>query len=94
MTTFSVPVGNDMSLARSEDMACHMEAVSWGNLAVVLARNLVITRGFMQWTHSYSCSVSGKSGTLSGGSVWWQWRRLQHRIRWRKSHNKTVSECR
>ena len=43
--TFPVPVGNSVSLRRSEDAAHHMEAVSWGNLAVVLARNLVITRG-------------------------------------------------
>ena len=33
-----------MSLARSEDVVCRMEAVSWGNLAVVVARNLSITR--------------------------------------------------
>ena len=42
-TTFPVPVGNDASLARSEDVARHMEAVSQEDLAVVLARNLVIT---------------------------------------------------
>ena len=45
MTTFPVPVGNDMSLTRSEDVACCMEAVGQGDLAVVLARNLAITRG-------------------------------------------------
>ena len=44
-TTFPVPVGNDTPLARSKDTARHMEAVSRGDLAVVLARNLVITRG-------------------------------------------------
>ena len=43
--TFPVPVGNNVSPARSEDMAHHMEAVGWGNLAAVLARNLAITRG-------------------------------------------------
>ena len=43
--TFPVPVRNDMSLARSEDTARRMEAVGRGNLAVVLARNLAITRG-------------------------------------------------
>ena len=43
--TFPVLVGNDASLARSEDMARRMEAVGWGDLAAVLARNLVITRG-------------------------------------------------
>ena len=44
-TTFPVLVRNDVSLARSEDAARCMEAVSWGDLAVVLVRNLVITRG-------------------------------------------------
>ena len=43
--TFPVPVRNDASLARSEDMACCMEAVGRGDLAAVLARNLAITRG-------------------------------------------------
>ena len=43
--TFPVPVGNDTSLARSEDAAHRMEAVGRANLAVVLARNLAITRG-------------------------------------------------
>ena len=43
--TFPVPVGSDASLARSEDAVHHMEAVGRGDLAVVLARNLVITRG-------------------------------------------------
>ena len=42
--TFPVPVGNDASLARSEDVVCCMEAVSWGNLAAVVARNLSMTR--------------------------------------------------
>ena len=41
--TFPVPVGNNTSLARSEDAACCMEAVSQGNLAAVLV--LAITRG-------------------------------------------------
>ena len=44
-TIFPVPVGNDTSLARLEDTACRMEAVGRGDLAVVLARNLAITRG-------------------------------------------------
>ena len=43
-TTFPVPVGNDTSLARSEDTVRHMEAVSWGDLAMVVARNLSMTR--------------------------------------------------
>ena len=45
VTTFPVPAGNDVSLTRSKDTACHMEAVGWDDLAVVLARNLAITRG-------------------------------------------------
>ena len=44
VTTFPVPVGNDASLARSEDAARRMVAVGWGDLAAVLARNLSITR--------------------------------------------------
>ena len=43
-TTFPVPVGNDTSLTRSEDVVCRIEAVGWGDLAVVVARNLLITR--------------------------------------------------
>ena len=43
-TTFPVPVGSDASLARSEDVVRHMEAVGWGDLAVVVARNLSMTR--------------------------------------------------
>ena len=43
-TTFPVPVGNNMSLARSEDVVCRMEAVGQGDLAAVVARNLSMTR--------------------------------------------------
>ena len=43
-TTFPVPVGNNASLARSEDMVHRMEAVGWGDLAAVVARNLSITQ--------------------------------------------------
>ena len=42
--TFPVPVGSDTSLARSEDAVCHMEAVSQGDLAAVVTRNLSMTR--------------------------------------------------
>ena len=42
-TTFPVPVGNDASLARSEDAVHRMEAVGRANLAAVVARNLAIT---------------------------------------------------
>ena len=44
-TTFPVPVGNNASLARSEDVVRRMEAVGRGDLAAVVARNLAITRG-------------------------------------------------
>ena len=44
VTTFPVPVGNDASLARSEDAVRRMEAVSRGDLAVVVAKNLSMTR--------------------------------------------------
>ena len=43
-TTSPVPVGNDTSLARSEDAARQMAAVGRGDLAAVLVRNLSITR--------------------------------------------------
>ena len=42
--TFPVPVRSDASLARSEDAVCCMEAVGRGDLAVVVARNLSMTR--------------------------------------------------
>ena len=44
VTTFPVLVGSDASLARSEDAAHRMVAVSWGDLAAVVVRNLSITR--------------------------------------------------
>ena len=45
VTTFPVLAGFNMSLARSEDVVCRMEAVGQGDLAVVLTRNLAISRG-------------------------------------------------
>ena len=45
VTTFPVLAGFDGSLARSEDAVRRMEAVSQGNLAAVLTRNLVISQG-------------------------------------------------
>ena len=42
--TFPVLVGNDTSLARSEDAVRCMEAVGQGDLAAVVARNLSMTR--------------------------------------------------
>ena len=44
VTTFPVPVGNNVSLARSEDAVRRMEAVGWADLAAVVARNLSMTR--------------------------------------------------
>ena len=44
VTTFPVPVGSDVSLARSEDTAHRMVAVGRGDLAAVVVRNLLITR--------------------------------------------------
>ena len=61
-TTFPVPVGNDMSLTRSEDTARHMEAVSWGDLAAVVARNPSITRGL--------CAVDALLLVLRVREVW------------------------
>ena len=43
-TTFPVPVRSDTSLARSEDTVRRMEAVSRGDLAAVVVRNLSMTR--------------------------------------------------
>ena len=43
-TTFSVLVGNNASLTRSEDTVCRMRAVGRDDLAAVVARNLSITR--------------------------------------------------
>ena len=43
-TAFPVPVGNNASLTRSEDVVRHMEAVGRGDLAAVVARNLSMTR--------------------------------------------------
>ena len=42
--TFPVLAGFNVSLTRSEDVVCQMEAVSQGDLAVVLTRNLVISQ--------------------------------------------------
>ena len=41
--TFPVLAGFNASLIRSEDTVCCMEAVSQGNLAAVLTRNLAIS---------------------------------------------------
>ena len=43
--TFPVLVGFDMSLARSEDVVCWMEALGQGDLVAVLMRNFAISQG-------------------------------------------------
>ena len=43
--TSPVPVRRDLSLKRSKDVVCRMEAQGQGDLAVVLWRNLVISWG-------------------------------------------------
>ena len=45
VTSFPVPVRFDVSLAKSKDVVCQMEAQGQGDLAVVLTRNLLISRG-------------------------------------------------
>ena len=45
VTTFPVPASLDPSLERSEDTAYQMETQGWGDLAVVLQRNLTISQG-------------------------------------------------
>ena len=45
VTTFPVLARFDVSLARSKDVIRQMEVVSQGDLAVVLMRNLAISRG-------------------------------------------------
>ena len=61
-TTFPVLVGNDASLARSEDMAHRMEAVGRADLAAVVARNLSITRSL--------CAVDTLLRVLCVREVW------------------------
>ena len=93
VTTFPVLVGNDASLARSEDVARRMEAVGRGDLAAVVARNLSITQGLCAVDALLLVLCVQKSGTLNGGSTRWRQRRFQCRIRVKRNHNRTVSEC-
>ena len=60
--TFPVLVGSDTSLTRSEDTVCCMEAVGWGNLAAVVARNLSMTRSL--------CAVDALLLMLRVWEVW------------------------
>ena len=43
--TFPVPARFNVSLARSEDVVCQIEAIGQGDLAAVLMRNLAISWG-------------------------------------------------
>ena len=61
-TTFPVPVGSDVSLARSEDAVHCMEAVGRGNLAAVVVRNLLMTRSL--------CAVDALLLVLHVQEVW------------------------
>ena len=68
VTTFPVPVGNNVSLARSEDAVRRMEAVGRADLAAVVARNLSITRSL--------CAVDALLLVLRAREVqnfeWWE----------------------
>ena len=90
--TFPVLVGFNASLTRSEDVVHQMEAVSQGDLAAVLTRNLLVSWVFVWWMHSYLRSMSGKSGTLSCGSRRGQARKFQRKIGW-SERERTVSGC-
>ena len=76
VTTFPVLARFDASLARSEDMVCCMEAVGQGNLAVVLTRNLAISRGL--------CVVDALLLALHVREVWnfelWEQARAAERV--------------
>ena len=61
VTTFPVLVRFDMSLIRPKDMVHQMEAVSQGDLTVVLTRNLAISQGL--------CAVDALLLTLCPGSL-------------------------
>ena len=45
VASFPVPAGLNMSLTRSEDAVCQMEAQGWEDLAAVLRRNLAVSQG-------------------------------------------------
>ena len=62
MTTFPVLVRSDVSLARSKDTVRCMEAVSRGNLAAVVVRNLSMTRSL--------CAVDALLLMLRVREVW------------------------
>ena len=76
VTTFPVSARFSASLARSEDAVHQMEAVSQGDLAAVLTRNLAISRGF--------CAVDTLLLVLHVQEVWnfelWEQARAAERV--------------
>ena len=74
--TFPVPAGFNVSLARSEDAVCQMEAVGQVGLAAVLTRNLAISRGL--------CAVDTLLLVLHVQEVrnfeLWEWVRVAERV--------------
>ena len=75
-TTFPVLVRRDTSLERSEEAVLQMEAQGWGDLAVVLRRNLVISRGLQ--------AVDTLLLALHVWEVlnfdWWEWERVAKEV--------------
>ena len=57
-TTFPVPVGNDASLAKSEDAVCRMEAVGRAAVVVSVLKYMVITAS----NHCYQCTDNRLEG--------------------------------
>ena len=94
VTTFPVLVGSDVSLTRSEDVAHRMAVVGRGDLAVVLARNLSITRSIRAMDALLLMLRVREVRNFEWWEHWWRQKRFPRRIRVRKDHNRTVSECR
>ena len=72
VVNFPVPAGLDVSLGSSEDIVCQMELQGWGDLAVVLRRNLAISWGL--------CAVNALLLMLCVREVlnfdWWETERI------------------
>ena len=89
VTTFPVPAGFNASLARSEDVVCQMEAVSQGDLAAVLTRNLGISRGL--------CAVDTLLLALCVQEVWnfelWEQVRVAERVLVQDQVEKGEQDC-
>ena len=93
-TTFPVPVRNDASLARSEDMVHRMEAVGQGDLAAVVARNLSMTRSL----HAVDALLLVLHVQEVRNFEWWEHSVAAEEVPVqdpvRRNHNRTVLECR